>query len=83
MKVVLVAVLSILMVMESRHHNGSTCTATCSRCIGAVKHNTILGQLIDAGSYSQRITITAKRWTFIIGNKENDIPLSRFRSKRW
>ena len=76
-KVMLVSILSVLVIVKSRHHNRPTRTATGRRCKGIAKDHAVFCQKIDVGRDRCLISITAERLAFVIGDKKDDVFISR------
>ena len=69
------AVLTILVVVQSGHHHTATGAAAgrCCKCVGEA--NTITGQRVEVGSPGNRITIAPESGALIVGNDDDDVLL--------
>ena len=74
----LVSILSVLVVVQSRQDHGTTCTAACRCRKGVIEKHAILCQCIDMWRVGDRIAVAAKRWAFVVGYEENDVAIGSF-----
>lgn len=76
---VLVSVLAIFVIMQTRHDHRTTRAAAGRCCEGVAKHDSILCQCIDVWRDRHRVAVAAKGRTFIIGDEKHNVSFGDFR----
>ena len=75
----LVAELSVAVIVQSAHHDASAGTAGRRRCKCVSKHQPIGRDRIDRRRFCGGVSVAAQRRALVVGDDENDVPLSRSR----